>query len=72
MSIIEAWENSRMDYQQRYIRFLNKFNETGNADDRGHMLEASYVLISIFGLSVQQIQELEHNNSRLTNADIRN
>ncbi len=22
MSIIEAWENSRMSYQQRYVRFL--------------------------------------------------
>ncbi len=72
MSIIEAWENSRMSYQQRYVRFFSKFSETGRDEDKGHMLEASYVLISIFGLSVQQIQELEHNNSGLTNADIRN
>ncbi len=64
MSIIEAWENSRMSYQQRYVRFFSKFSETGRDEDKGHMLEASYVLISIFAC-----QYSRYKNWSITTAD---
>ena len=69
-SIINEWENARLAYQQRYVQYLRKFNETGDAETRGQLNECSHVLIDIFGLTVKQIKEIEHNYSGFTNDDI--
>lgn len=69
-NILEAWENTRLMYQQRYVKYLKEYDTTKSEDARGHLNECSYVLISIFGLTDKQIRELEHNYSGLTNADL--
>ena len=40
-----------------------------NTDNHGALLEMSYVLIEVFGLTDKQVQEIERNNG-LTNADL--
>lgn len=71
MSIVEVLEQQRLMYQQRYVRFLKKWNKTHNEDDRGHFLECSYVLINIFGLTAKQVEELEQfNYAGLTQKDL--
>lgn len=71
MSITEIWESERLGYQQRYVRFLERWNETHNEDDKGHLLECSYVLINIFGLTAKQVEELEQfNYAGLTQKDL--
>ena len=62
MNITEFWKNERIRYQQRYVWYLRRWNETHNENDKGHFLECSYVLINIFGLTVEQVDELEQNN----------
>lgn len=62
MGITELWKNERIRYQQRYVRYLRRWNKTHNEDDRGHFLECSYVLINIFGLTADQVNELEQND----------
>ena len=69
-NITEAWENTRLTYQQRYIMWLKRWHEYHNEDDRGHANECSYVLINVFGLTDKQIKELEHNYSGFTNDDL--
>lgn len=69
-NITEAWEKTCLDYQQRYIKWLNRWYEYHNEDCRGHANECSYVLINVFGLSEKQIRELEHNYSGFTNDDL--
>lgn len=59
MGIVEVWEQQRLMYQQRYVKYLKKWNKTHNEDDRGHMLECSYVLINIFRLTANQVEELD-------------
>lgn len=41
-----------------------------NTDNHGVLLEMSYVLIEIFGLTDEQIREVERNDG-LTNTDIK-
>lgn len=57
-NITEAWENTRIAYQQRYVKYLKEYNES-NEYIRGHLNECSYVLINIFGLTDKQMKELE-------------
>lgn len=69
-SIIEKWNTERIRYQQRYARFVKKWNEYHNEDDRGHLTECSYVLINIFGLTKDQVEELEQDYIGLTKKDL--
>lgn len=68
----QEWENLRLAYQQRYVKYAKQVNE--NPDNKtvlGQMLESSYVLINVFGLSSEQVQELEsYDYCGLTNQDI--
>ena len=61
--LLKAWENERINYQQRYAYHARKYakNENDNVA-KGQMLEASYVLINVFGLTDEQVDELEQNN----------
>ena len=75
-SIQEAWNNMKIVYQMRYVRFLKEsentsITESARTEAKGHMLECSYVLISIFGLTDSQIRELEmHDYCGLTKEDL--
>lgn len=67
----EEWEKMKINYQIRYARMYKrvKKNET-NTDNHGALLEMSYVLITVFGLTKKQVLEIERNDG-LTNADIK-
>lgn len=74
--IKDAWEKARLAYQERYAKACDKLEESKERDtefyqgqNNGAMLEMSYVLISIFGLSCKQVEEVEKNQG-FTNADI--
>ena len=68
--ITDAWERSRILYQTRYAKFCRQYKKNpADREVQGHMLEASYVLISVFGLTGNQVVEIEKNNG-LTNRDI--
>lgn len=68
--ITDAWEKSRIFYQFRYAKFCRQYKENpADKDVQGHMHEASYVLISVFGLTGKQVDEIEKNYG-LTNRDI--
>lgn len=69
-SIREAWEDMRIVYQQRYVKYLKEYHNTESEYARGHLNECSHVLISVFGLTDKQIREIERDYSGLTNADI--
>ena len=69
-NIVEAWEDMRIVYQQRYVKYLREYDETKSEYARGHLNECSWVLTGIYNLTDKQIKELEHNYSGLTNADI--
>ena len=69
-NITITWENERIFYQQRYIMWLKKFQATNSEYYRGHVLECSYVLINVFGLTSEQIKELEHDYSGFLNDDL--
>ena len=48
-----------------------KYDENPNDEtNRGAMLEASYILINIFGLTTEQVKEVERNQG-FTNNDLR-
>lgn len=72
-----AWEKTRIEYQKRYYAHLKSLEEKENNGtnkasveySRGHLLEASYALINIFGLTDKEIRELEKNGG-FTNDDI--
>lgn len=72
-----AWEKTRIEYQKRYYAHLKSLEEKENNGankasveySRGHLLEASYALINIFGLTDKEIRELETNGG-FTNDDI--
>lgn len=67
-----AWEDMRVCYQNRYARMCNKVKENEfNTDNHGALLEMSYVLHEVFGLTDKQVDEVERNGG-LTNADIAN
>lgn len=70
-NIVEEWNNTRIRYQNRYYGACKKL-KTGetNTDNHGAMLEMSYVLISIFGLSPKEIEEVEKNGG-FTNKDLK-
>ena len=70
--VINAWDQSRTEYQKRYADFARKHKENeDNKDVLGHLHECSYVLIHIFGLSAKQVTELEnHNFCGLSIADL--
>lgn len=68
--ITEIWQNARFAYQQRYVMRIKRWHDYHNEDDRDHLNECSYVLISIFGLTDKQVRELEHNNCGFTDDDL--
>ena len=70
-NIVEEWNNARIRYQNRYYGACKKL-KTGetNTDNHGAMLEMSYVLISIFGLSPKEVDEVEKNGG-FTNKDLK-
>lgn len=58
-----AWKNIRIDYQIRYARMYRKIKENEfNTDNHGALMEMSYVLIEVFGLTGKQVEEVERNN----------
>lgn len=60
----------RIVYRIRYARMYKKVKENEiNTDNHGALLEMSYVLIEVFGLTDKQVQEVERNDG-LTNADL--
>ena len=66
----EEWKNMRIEYQSRYARMCKKVKENEfNTDNHGSLLEMSYVLITVFGLTDKQVEEVER-NSGLTNKDM--
>lgn len=69
--IVDEWNDARIRYQNRYYGACKKL-KTGetNTDNHGAMLEMSYVLISIFGLSPKEVEEVEENGG-LTNKDLK-
>lgn len=74
MSLItDAWERTRLAYQNRYAVLARKIKTNAievNERDIGALNEQSYVLITIFGLTQKQIKELESNDyCGLTNND---
>lgn len=78
-----AWEKTRIEYQKRYYAYYvhykaleekenkgsNKASKASVEYSRGHLLEASYALINIFGLTDKEILEIERNGG-FTNADL--
>lgn len=69
-AVQEEWEKMRIAYQIRYARMCKKVKEDeSNTDNHGTLLEMSYVLITVFGLTDKQVQEIERNDG-LTNADL--
>lgn len=69
-AVQEELEKMRIEYQIRYARMCKKVkeNET-NTDNHGALLEMSYVLITVFGLTKKQVWEIERNDG-LTDADL--
>lgn len=65
-----AWKDMRICYQNRYAKMCKKVKENEfNTDNHGALLEMSYVLHEVFGLTDKQVDEVERNGG-LTNADI--
>lgn len=66
-----AWGKMRIAYQIRYARMRKKVKENEfNTDNHGALMEMSYVLIEVFGLTSKQVQEVEKNGG-LTDIDIK-
>lgn len=69
-AVQEEWEKMRIAYQIRYARMCKKVKEVeSNTDNHGALLEMSYVLITVFGITQKQVQEIERNGG-LTDADM--
>lgn len=69
-AVQEEWEKMRIAYQIRYAKMCKKVADNEfNTDNHGALLEMSYVLIEVFGLTDKQVQEIERNDG-LTNADL--
>lgn len=66
---IEEWGKMRRAYQTRYAKMYKKAKDECNTDRHGALLEMSHVLITVFGLTDKQVQEIERNEG-LTDADI--
>ena len=72
-NIVKTWQESKLKYQQRYASYCKQYQESGksNKEVLGHLLECSYVLISVFGLTSKEVDELEqHNFCGLTSAEL--
>ena len=68
--IQEEWNEMKLAYQTRYANMYNKVRDNEfNTDNHGALLEMSYVLINVFGLTSTQVNEVERNGG-LTNADM--
>lgn len=67
-AVQEEWEKMRIAYQIRYAKLCKKVKES-NTDNHGVLLEMSYVLITVFGITQKQVQEIERNGG-LTDADM--
>lgn len=58
--IQNTWNEMRLSYQNRYIDYIKNYNrDKSNKENLGHLLECSYVLIEVFGLTSKQVTELE-------------
>lgn len=68
-AVQEEWNKMRIAYQSRYARMYRKAKNEFDSDNHGAMLEMCYVLITVFGLTIEQLQEIERNGG-LTNADL--
>lgn len=69
-TVQEEWEKMRIAYQIRYAKMCKKAKkDESNADNHGALLEMSYVLITVFGITQKQVQEIERNGG-LTDADM--
>lgn len=68
-NIKDIWGTERLKYQQRYYESYKRFQmsmekdftEFSKGQYKGAMLERSWVLINIFGLSKEQVEEVERN-----------
>lgn len=70
-AVQEEWEKMRIAYQNRYAKMRKKIKENEfNTDSHGSLLEMSYVLITVFGLTNKQVQEIERNDG-FTDADVK-
>lgn len=70
-NILSTWKTERINYQRRYAEHVLKYDENPNDEtNRGAMLESSYVLINIFGLTAEQVKEVERNQG-FTDNDLR-
>lgn len=58
-AVQEEWEKMRIAYQKRYAKMYKKAKDEFNTDNHGALLEMSYVLITVFGLTDKQVQEIE-------------
>lgn len=69
-AVQEEWEKMRIAYQIRYAKMYKKVTDNEfNTDNHRALLEMSYVLIEVFGLTDKQVQEIERNDG-LTNVDL--
>lgn len=68
-NIVNAWNNTRLSYQLRYSDMCKKLKSRFNNGDHAAMLEMSYVLISVFGLTPCQVGQVERNGG-LTDEDV--
>lgn len=68
----QEWEKMRIEYQKRYAKYAKQVKENQNNQTAlGQLLESSYVLINVFGLSDKEVVELEANNyCGLTDRDL--
>lgn len=66
----EAWNEERLSYQRRYYDKCKKVTEAENygSMEHGAMLEMSWVLHAIFGLTDKEVGEVERTG--FTNADL--
>ena len=70
-AVQEEWKKMRIAYQNRYAKMCKKIKANEfNIKNHGALLEMSYVLITVFGLTDKQVQEIERNDG-FTNADIK-
>ena len=70
-TVQEEWEKMRIAYQNRYAKMYKRIKENEfNTDNHGALLEMSYVLITVFGLTDNQVQEIERNDG-FTNTDVK-
>ena len=63
MNVKELIKEKQMVYQQRYAKYIKKYVENNNdMESYGHAMECSYILIDVFGLTGNEVEQLEKNN----------